>query len=169
MTPASPTRPAIAATDVSARAVALLAAPKVGNRNDTRCTIIPTWAASASANGNATDQKCQPRKASPAPKAASPGEADAVPWRPEAGKPNMASGSTSSSIPRAANGTANPTPRRWDSAKRAGATVKPAALAPLSARDMASPRWRSKYSASVVAIAVDVQPAQPNPIRAAAP
>jgi len=69
----------------------------------------------------------------------------------------------------AITGTAFPTPMLWLSTSKAGPTVKPAALASLSAKLMARPRCRAKYIASAVGIAVMVHPAQPNAMMAAAP
>jgi hypothetical protein len=70
-------------------------------------------------------------------------------------------GSTIASPTSATAGTATVKPIEWLSATSSGAMVKPAALAPFSARLIARPRRRSNHSDSVVAMATVVVPAQP--------
>src|SRR5215471_6452830 len=130
---------------------------------------------STNANGSATDHKCQSLRASEERSYAGrgsfriSGEAGALLRGEYRSMPSITSGTRSAAKASAVSATAAARPWRWLRAASTGVTRKPAALAPFSAKLIASPRFRSNHNASTVEIAAIVVQTQPQAITSAAP
>ncbi len=124
-----------------------------------------------SANGPATDQKRKLANASPwlaYPGRGSPAAIARAAASGGAGRagdsPSSTTGTTTANATPATSIDAEASPRASASHTSAGATVKPATLAPFSARLIAMPRRASNHSAKVAAMAATDEPDQPTPI-----